>query len=234
MSTDDIKRYIRKLPYDKPFVSRDLLVFGKRSLVDFVTHTLVKAGSIVRLARGVFCKVEDGDPFPKISEIAEAKAKAFGKTIVIHGKNALAILNIRKVARDEAVFAVSGRTSSFKSVHGIIKFITAVPAQVQAGNEKAALYIRAMTTLGKDGYTIDDIRNGRAQFETQEYRDTVKKNYPRYMPGWLSDLIVHRGYNSPRRTKNTDCNTSGDFIEIDGTKVNWEVIEWMNRLYQKD
>ncbi len=215
MNTCWMKRFINNLPYNRIFVSRDLLSFGKRWQVDQLTHKLVKEEFIVRLARGVFCKVKLGTEPPTVLEIAEAKARAFGKQIVSHGKNALRSLKIRNEDSSPVqvhFFAVNGRTSAFNTVVGRVEFKSTVPAQVQAGNEKPGLLIRALALLGKKGVTPEDLPKARDNFTTKEFNDIVKKNYAKYMPGWMSDSFVHFSHKSTKKRGLPDKGIDAEFV----------------------
>src|SRR5271163_787705 len=85
MCTAFIRRFVFNFPLDQIFTTRDCLKFGLRNAVHVALFRLVEEGIIIRLARGVF--IREGSNLKNIGpwEVAEAKAKAFGKEIAKHG-----------------------------------------------------------------------------------------------------------------------------------------------------
>src|SRR5208283_3773662 len=88
--------------------------------VDAALHRMVKSEFIIRLARGVF--VRDDSQSPSLTEIAQAKAKAFKATIVNYSETLVKPLRKwaggRKESEGEATFAKIGYSSSFWTVRG--------------------------------------------------------------------------------------------------------------------
>src|SRR5215472_2800695 len=77
-----IRKHIFSLPLDKPFTTRDCLIYGVRAAVDQTLYRLVKNGTIRRLARGIF--VRDERKYFSAYKIAKLRAEAFGRKIMRH------------------------------------------------------------------------------------------------------------------------------------------------------
>lgn len=103
-----ILAHIYSLPDGTPFSTRDLLNYGLRNTIDRTMHFLVKAGEIMRLARGVFMK--PAEEVPSAEEIAATKARAFGKEIYIPGRDAARKMKLRERTNtaERLVFVING------------------------------------------------------------------------------------------------------------------------------
>jgi hypothetical protein len=96
------------------FTTLHLLHCGSRNAVDKALAKLVNESKIKRLARGVFLAIGNNMQIPSVWEIAQAKARRFGKR--------LARQNGIMDDSGAAIFATDGCTSTFSSVHGQIRF----------------------------------------------------------------------------------------------------------------
>ena len=197
MTMMGVARFVGKLAKGQPFATKELLAFGKRAAIDKALQRMVKSGRLVRLARGVFARINYQTKWPGPDEIAMTKARAFGKTIVTHGLNAMAKLELADSATIEPTFATNGRTSSFgfavsPTRTSRIHFKATSPAKVTAGDSPAALVIRALAQLGKSvvnsrlvAKSCDGLR--------KDDRHQLKEHLAYLMPGWMSDAVAHFG-----------------------------------------
>jgi hypothetical protein len=80
---DLITQAIDALPPDAIFTTRDMCHYGNRNAVDQAMFNLVHSEYIERLTGGVFMKF--GAKRPSVLEIAQIKARAFGKELVTNG-----------------------------------------------------------------------------------------------------------------------------------------------------
>jgi hypothetical protein len=181
-----IRRHIYKFVGDKPFSIRECLIYGPRNVVDQVFHRMLKQGRIVRVARGVYIK--SSAPQPKVNEIIEVKAKAFYRTIAIHGSQAAGRLNKQFRAPEQLVFASSGASSSFKIGNKTVRFVRTSDRKLKLGNSTIGLTIRALWHLGKkfcDTQTaalmVFDFRKN----ERKELRLSAS-----IMPQWMRDCFA--------------------------------------------
>jgi hypothetical protein len=142
-----VYQLIRKTKLGELFTTRHCLSFGSRGAVDQALYCLVKDGYIVRVARGVFMK--KGSPQPTVLAVATIKAKSFGKRIAMHGSDAARALGFPVPANESPVFAVSGRSSSFRFGKIVIKFQGQSLRKLHGGNTLTGKVIRALWHLGK-------------------------------------------------------------------------------------
>ncbi|MBX9723169.1 MAG: hypothetical protein K2X81_17330 [Candidatus Obscuribacterales bacterium] len=187
-----IVQHVNKLAIGEIFATRHLLSLATRAALDQALYRLVKSGFLVRLARGVFCKHVEKLKVPTIETIVRAKASAFGKTIAIHGQNALKALTAFG-AKDELIqFAWNAKSSSFVVLGVRVYLVGTSMNRVRAGDTKAGLSLRAMSQINKDSLVPGLIRAMFRRFSQNELRHFKKQTAP-LMTGWMSDIVFHSG-----------------------------------------
>ena len=151
--TSMIRRHISGVPSGVLFTTRDLLTYGGRSAVDNAISRMVTRGTIHRVARGVF--VRSPMVVSKLSalEIARAKAGAFAKEIASFGDDEgefdfVRMNQGRKKARFR--FSVSGSSSQFQSVVGVIVLCQASARKMRLLDLAPGKLIRTLWRKGAD------------------------------------------------------------------------------------
>ncbi len=114
MCTGYINRHLHQLSSTEIFTTRHMLIYGTRSAIDSALSRMVANGQIFRLARGVFVKSLSGKP--TLAQIVEAKLKAFGGKIAVHGMNILSSFYLAR--KDPYTFAKNGSSRSFETIRG--------------------------------------------------------------------------------------------------------------------
>lgn len=99
--------------------SQDLVRYGPRSAIDSAIRHLIRKKIIMRVASGAFVLRDGLRELPSAQQIIEAKARAFGKTVVPAASN------------DSKEFWTDGCRSSFNSIHGRLKFRTRSPRKLK-------------------------------------------------------------------------------------------------------
>jgi hypothetical protein len=188
-TASSVRRFVNNQAYGTLFCTRDCLNLGPRSSIDQTLYELVKDGTIMRMARGVFARMQHDTPWPTIGEIAAAKAKAFGRRILMHGKKALtkAINGVTDLGHPH-VYAIDGRSSSFHSVQGRVRFKQYAPRILKHSDKPHGLVIRALWELGKREMTdelIRDITNRLGRIEMADLRRSCAQ-----MPEWMANLVA--------------------------------------------
>jgi hypothetical protein len=154
-----------------------------------MTHLLVKVELLIRLARGVFMKpTPESVPRPSAKKIAEIKAKAFGKEIHTHGADAAHLMKLTADKNQNVTFTVSGRTTSFASIHGRITLRGTTAKDVRKGNNPVGLIVRALKHLGSHKLTmqvIERVTHDLMRTERNKLRREVK-----WMPAWMGDKFI--------------------------------------------
>lgn len=129
------------------FTTGQLLTCGSRNAVDIELCRLVKAGTIKRLASGVFANVSSNSEGPGVLEIARAKAQRFGKRL------------IEDAQASTMQFCSDGCKTAFASVYGRIYFKAVSPGFFLKASQKAAV-----NTENADARCLED----RSFYSSQE------------------------------------------------------------------
>jgi hypothetical protein len=183
-----IRRHIIQLDPEKLFTTRELLKYGPRNAIDQTLWRLVKNGSIIRLARGVFVRASRTFTSPSPRAVAEAKAKGFGKEIVTHGAVLVNQLNLDAYPSDKNVFCVNGSSSSFRYGKITIYFRKASKRKIKLGDTRAGHAIRALWHLGKE--MVDHYAIMKATREFMRTDRVEARQSAQWQPAWLSDYFV--------------------------------------------
>ena len=180
---EHIRRYIAQITEDSVFSIRELLSFGSRPAVDRAVGRLVQCGSLLRVARGLYIR-PSGKPVDFAArQLAEVKARAFGKQVYTCGKEGLSLFWPQEAVEKtvEAVFAVNGSSSSFMSSAGRIYFKQLCPRYLRYGYTHLGLTIRALLHLCK--------ANLDPQLITGLYLHAEGMGLAlQWLPAWLADL----------------------------------------------
>jgi len=185
-----IRAHLTRIPRDVPFTSRDCLCYGKRSAVDTALHRLVKKDIIIRLARGVYIRwtleAAKGE-LPPAQEVAQIKARGFGKTIFIHKQDAAAKLGLIESGNETPTFGTFGRSTSFQFGDRRIRLVQALPKDTKDGDTFTTLFIRALRQLGNHDElpkTVMKLTDKLSKLDKTNLSLAAAS-----MPSWLSDLF---------------------------------------------
>lgn len=186
-----IKRHIANLKPGDIFTTRDLLLYGTRKAVDQAIYILVEGGRIERLARGVFMKPAVTKRVVTVWEIAQVKAKAFGKRIVSHGIDAAKKAGLQEEGNAEPTYLVDGSSSSFRFGNVVIHFKRGSKRKMILGEDRVGVAIRALWSMGRKGLSGKSVMIATEGFKRGERR---KFHYVKdLMPWWLSDFLYTGG-----------------------------------------
>lgn len=200
-----VRRFINQLPPRRIFVTRELLTYGSRKNIDWITSFLVATDEIVRLARGVFVKFEIGMVLPSIQEIAEAKARAFGKKIIPTMANHAEKYGLsqpykfdarRKQIPDEdgvAQYSVVGCKSDFNTIHGRVKFKNIAPRKFFLNEEKVGKLLLALW------HATDRAVFCYEGFQQKYYLNRIEKLRLRRLSAWAPAWLQYYLFPNPPR-----------------------------------
>ncbi len=190
-----IGRFVSLMPEGQIFTTRDCLTYGLRANVDKALSRFVMRGRIRRLARGVFVK----DPFHRFKysnfEIAKAKTESFGRRIFPHQSNVARECGFKGGEKDDTVFAIDGRSSSFKIGDKVIHLKEVLPRKrilhgTFQGEAALSLWEFGKSSMCK--YALMCATLGLNRIEQADFRRKIK-----WMPAWISDYIKNRPWEPP-------------------------------------
>jgi len=188
-----IRRFVQFWPDGKIFTTRDCLKLGLRGAVDRALTRLVNAGTIIRLARGVFVKDSTFKRKYSIYDIAKAKAEAFGRRIVLKPRPLLDPYSKESRERknaEETIFFIDGRSSQFRVGGKLVQLKQTAKRKLQLTESKAGQAARFLWSLGsvsvdRTAYSHEMANLNRV--DKEEFRQNI-----RWMPSWLSDFLEFR------------------------------------------
>lgn len=186
-----IRQRIEGIPIGEPFTPKVFLEFGTRASVDQTLSRLVKAGSIERVARGVFVRPElsrfVGKVMPEPLQVAETVAKATGSTVQIHGAEAARRLELTSQTPTQSVFITSGPSKRIRVGNTEIRLQHVCQRKLALAGRPAGLALTAMWYLGKEEVTPAVVQKIRRKLGPGEF--AALKSATSSMPAWMSDAL---------------------------------------------
>ena len=191
--TTQIRRRIVRKPKGDPFASKEFLPFGSRAAVDQTLSRMVKAGEIVRVARGIFVKPQQsryvGAVPPAPEKVAEVILKASGEKIAPHGAEAARRLGLSTQTPMRPVFYTSGPSRRFRlgNLNVAVKHVSA--RKLAFAGKPEGLALSALWYLGKENVTAEVIGHIRGQLTARAFKKL--KTAREIMPTWMSAAFAN-------------------------------------------
>ncbi len=173
------------------FLPGDLLDLGSRGAIDVALHRLERAGTIRRLARGVYdyprIHPQLGPLSPSTDEMAQAIARRTKSTVVRSGAAAANLLGLTTQVPGRAVYLTDGRSRVVRVGGREIRFAHASPMTLAGGDTTPGLVLRALRHLGQDAVEPQAIRRLRDALDTDDKAALVRLRFD--APAWLRPLL---------------------------------------------
>lgn len=157
-STDSrILAAIRRQGPGSVFVPGDFLRLGSRAAIDVTLHRLTRAGTIRRLARGVYDFPREhavlGLLAPSADAIAQSLASRDRTRIQPTGAYAANALGLTEQVPAKIVFLTDGPSRTLKIVSMAIEFRRTTAKNMEAAGRLSGLLIQAFRSLGEESIT---------------------------------------------------------------------------------
>lgn len=182
-----IRQHIFALPEGTPFSVRELLSLGTRAAVDQALSRLVRAGTIMRLKRGVFVRPREsqylGKMTPEPASIARLVASSSGGVLEIHGAEAARRFGFTTQVPTQPVFYTSGPARRFQlgKLQVVMKHVN--PQRLTLAGTPAGAALSALLYLGKHGVNRQVVETVKAKLPHEEFEKLTAATEA--MPGWL-------------------------------------------------
>jgi hypothetical protein len=190
---DKIRLRINEMWLGVPFSSSVLLDLSTRAAVDQSLSRMVKAGELVRVARGIFARPKEnryvGRVMPSPLSVAEAAAKATGATVDFHGAEALRRFGLTTQVPTQAVFYTTGPSRRFKVGQMEVRLRHVAARKLALAGRPAGLGLSALWYLGRNAVTREVINTIAERLGPDEFRALSAAKAS--MPAWMADAI-HR------------------------------------------
>ncbi len=176
------------------FFARGYSHFSNPKRVQKALEQLVANGSIIRVARGVYCYPKKdkvwgtGYLYPSCDDIAYAIAQKEGARIVPTGIHALNRVGLSEQLPLQFVYLTSGRTKNVKLENGQeLHFVHTALRNLQFYSRNAMLVTFALKEIGKENIT-DEQKEHVLQFLANEKKAHLKHDLA-LMPEWIQIII---------------------------------------------
>ena len=163
-------------------------------------EVLIKRGSIVRVARGVFCYPKKTPAFlkemgivseyqmPSSDDIANAIAKRDRIKIAPTALHAQNLLGLSQQMVMNYVYLTDGRAKKVKLENGgLIEFKHTVAKNLAFTNRLAMLITFALKDYGQDGVTDKHIMSIK-ELLSHEKQEDIERDYP-LIPEWIREIL---------------------------------------------
>ena len=151
---DKIIMKMRKAGRGSLFFPDDFLIFGSLKAVNKALERLAQEGDILRIARGIYTRLEK-DPIlgpikPGTEEIAEALRRRDKARVIPTGDLALNAIGLSSQVPMNVVFLTDGSARTITVGKRKIVFKKAAPKNFATIGELSGTAIQAMKAIGKD------------------------------------------------------------------------------------
>ena len=185
---------IKKRGRGTVFFSSDFSKVGEKSAVLKALERMAAGGTIVRVARGIYCypKIDKelgfGTLYPTYEEIAQAIAKRDKARIVPAGIYAMNRLGLSTQVPMNVVYLTDG-SSRKVAINGNkgIQFKHVAPKNLAFQNQLAQLINSALKEIGQDNITEKDKTRIKSLL-SNESKDNVMQDV-KLMPDWIASII---------------------------------------------
>ncbi len=191
---DKILSNIKKRGRGTIFFANDMVQYGQRQSVLKALERMAAAGTILRVARGIYCypKVDKelglGILYPSLDEIAQAVAKRDKARIAPTGVYALNVLGLSTQVQMNVVYLTDGTARRLKVGNGKgILFKHTAPKNL-AFKSKTAMYITsALKELGQSGVTQEHKAKIKELLQEEDKEKVLTD--AALIPSWIMDII---------------------------------------------
>lgn len=171
----------------KVFAPNDFLDLASRQAVDATLHRLAKAGTIRRIARGLYQYPEKhpllGEIAPSIDAVAKALSASGQTKLLPSGAYAANLLGLSEQVPAKVVFLTDGRARKIKLGKLVIELRTTTPRKVAAAGRTSGIVLSALRYLGKEHITSERIAHLRKTLSAED-RKRLLADLPS-APAWM-------------------------------------------------
>jgi hypothetical protein len=178
-------------PLGEPFTTSELLELGTRGGVDHALSRLSVAGTIERLAPGLFVRPRQSEYVAKVAtspeKIVEAIARKSQSIVEVHGAQAAREFGFTTQVSMRPVFVTTGRAREIPYGKSSIVLRHAAPSRMVLAGRPAGRAFAALMYLGRELVTEEKIAVIQDKLTTQEFEALCQARS--LMPSWLSDIL---------------------------------------------
>ena len=160
--SDKVLNKVKKASRGTLYFTDDFLAFGSAKAVSKALERLVVSGEIVRVARGIYARLEK-DPIlgtvkPSTEAIAEAIRRRDKAKIIATGAMAMNVLGLSTQVPINAVYLTNGTARTINLGRRKIVFKKTTPKNLATIGKISTQVIQALKEIGKDKVTDREIQ----------------------------------------------------------------------------
>lgn len=182
-----IRRRVQKAPVDTVFYAGQFLDLDKRAVVDEAIYRLVRAGSLRRLARGLYHRPRQhpalGEIKPSIESVAKALAKRAHVRLQPFGGYAANLLRLSEQVPARVVFLTDGKSRNIHLGRQTIELRRASPSMMAAAGRTTGLLISGLRFIGKANVSQERVVHLRELLSPKDRRRLIEDI--RLAPAWM-------------------------------------------------
>lgn len=186
---EEILQQAKALPEGGVLSPKEFLHLGSRAAVDQAFSRLVKAGSLLRVARGSYTlpvSSRFGTRAPSPEKIVESLAAASGETVVPHGAAAANALGLTQQVPIREAYLTTGRTRKLKVGRSEIIVKQAPRWMFVLGSQPAGAAIRALAWLGRE-HAQESVQKLHRSLPQPEWLALTRHRAS--LPSWMAEAI---------------------------------------------
>lgn len=178
------------------FTPNDFLDLGSRGSIDLALHRLTDAGTIRRIARGLYHYPEShpllGEVAPSIDAVAKALAASEQTKLQASGAYAANLLGLSEQVPAKVVFLTNGRARKVKLGKLVIELRPTTQRKVAAARRTGGLVLAALRYFGKNHITPDRITHLRKTLSPEDRKKLLAElpNAPVWMQSHLRAIAA--------------------------------------------
>ena len=177
------------LPEGGVLSPKEFLHLGSRSAVDQAFSRLAKAGTLLRVARGVYAAPVSsrfGSRAPAPEKVVKTLAEQSGEIVVPHGASAANALGLTQQVPIREVYLTSGRTRKLQLGRSEVLVKHAPRWMLALGTRPAGAAVRALAWIGPAhaGKSLASLRRTLPRSEWQALASARAT-----LPGWMAQAI---------------------------------------------
>lgn len=175
------------------FSSNDFISDFSRDSIDKSLSTLVKKGTVRRVARGIYdypaySQLLQKELSPNIEEVADAYARKFNWKIEVTGDTALNVLGLSTQIVGKYIYLSNGPNKSYKLNDGrTIEFKKSALKNIGFKYKESSLIVQALKALGKEHVAESTIKKIREQVDEKMYDKILKDT--KTATSWIYETI---------------------------------------------
>lgn len=186
---ESILRHSQTLPEGGVLSPKEFLHLGSREAVDQALSRLMKAGKLLRVARGtyaapVYSRFGTRPPAPE--KVIKAIAEQTGETVAPHGANAANALGLTQQVPIQEVYLTSGKTRTLKLGQSEIQIKHTPHWMLALGVRPAGAAVRALAWMGA-AHASESLANLHQTLPQEEWNALTAARA--ILPSWMAQAI---------------------------------------------